>query len=137
MEYDGKNKSPYHGFILSCLVLILVPCLLFLFVYSIVSKYSNLSKELNVYTAMGFGFCAGTLFHISCIIAGLFKGNFGVVIRRIGDFISNLFISKKLAFKLYKEDIIENGIVFWPYLFIILSCLGLSIYGFVNFFTSY
>ena len=137
MEYDGKNQSPYHGFILSCIALIIVPCLLFLLVYSVVNKYSNLSKELTIYTAMGFGFCAGTLFHISCIIAGLFKGNFMVVVRRIGEFFSNFCISKKLAFKLYKEDIIENGVVFWPYLFIILSCLGLSLYGFFKFFTLY
>ena len=137
MEYDGKNQSPYHGFILSCLVLIIVPCLLFLLVYAVVSKYSNLSKELNIYTAMGFGFGCGTFFHISCIVAGLFKGNFMVVVRRIAEFFSNFSISKKLAVKLYKEDIIENGIVFWPYLLIVLSCLFLSIYVFYSFFTLY
>ena len=60
-----------------------------------------------------------------------------VVVRRIAEFFSNFSISKKLAVKLYKEDIIENGIVFWPYLLIVLSCLFLSIYGFYSFFTLY
>ena len=45
--------------------------------------------------------------------------------------------SKKNAFESQAKLIIENGIVFWPYLLIVLSCLFLSIYGFYSFFTLY
>ena len=135
MEHQGKKQSPYHGVIQTCLLLISVPLILFLIIYLIFDKYQNLPQTTNLYGAMGIGFGVGVLFHISCVIAGLFKGLFAIVVRRFAEFFDNLSISFKFAIKLYYEDLKENGMVFWIYFIIISSYIALSIYGFVSYFT--
>lgn len=136
MEYTGKNKSPYYGVWQTCLLLIIVPIALFAGIYFIFEKYQNYSKIINCYGAMGIGFGVGSLFHISCIIAGLFKGLFSIVINRIAEFFSNLSISFKFAFKLYIEDLKTNGMVFWIYFVIVLLFIAFSIYGFIMYFSN-
>lgn len=137
MEHDGKNVSPYKGFWQCCLILIIVPFMPFGLFYAAFDKLSNYSAELNLYSAMGLGFGVGFLFHFSCILAGLFKGTFKVVINRLATFFSDLRTSRKLAVMVYMDDLRENGLVFWPYAFIILTNLGVAIFGIVKFILIY
>lgn len=137
MEHDGKNISPYKGFWQCCLILIIVPFIPFGIFYAAFAKFSSFSSEMNLYSALGLGFGVGFLFHLSCVLAGLFKGTFKVVVNRIATFLSDLRTSKKLAIMVYKDDLRENGMVFWPYFFIIISNLGVSIFGIVKFISLY
>lgn len=137
MEYEGKEVSPYKGFIGTCIILILFPLAVYAIFYNAIIHFQDLSDELNQYSAIGLGFGVGFLFHISCIFAGLFKGNFGVVVRRVASFFSNLTISFKLAVKCYIEDIRNEGIVFWPYFFIIATNASISVYCLYKFFEIY
>lgn len=132
MEHEGKNKSPYSGFWQCCVILLVVPLIIFALLYFAFDRFSRFSDELDLYSSIAIGFGAGFLFQLSCVIAGLFKGLFTVVVHRICTFFSDLRISRKVAIRIYIEDLKENGIVFWVYLFIILITLGSSIYGIVK-----
>ena len=133
MTDDGRTKSPYHGFILSCLILIGVSSLVYFLVYGVISSLEdNLSPEMIIYSSMMFGFGVGSLFNISCIILGLFKGTLKVVVRRIVNFFSNLRISPKYACMCYAAELKEDGAVFWGYFIIITGYLVLFAIGLYN-----
>ena len=133
MTEDGRNVAPYRGFLFSCLLLIAIPVIFYYIVYGVIIKYqSQLSKEMQISCAMMFGMGAGCLFNYSCVILGLFKGTFKVVVKRIVNFISNISISPKIAIMCYKTDLEEDGAVFWAYFFIIVFFTVLFIIGLSN-----
>ena len=132
MEHEGKNKSPYSGFWQCCVILLIVPLIIFALIYFAFDRFSSFSNELNIYSSIAIGFGTGFLFQLSCIIAGLFKGMFMVVVHRICTLFSDLRISRKIAIRIYIEDLKENGVVFWGYLLIILITLGISVFGIIK-----
>ena len=121
MEHVGKEKSPYHGVLLSSIILIIVPIAIYLLFNYYITKYQKFEEEFNAYSAVVLGFGVGFIFQFSCVIAGLTKGTLSVVLSRIGELFSNLSISPRFALKCYIADIKENGIVFWIYFIIIGS----------------
>ena len=131
MEQMGKEQSPYHGIVVSSILLIGVPSLIFVFVYHLLSNYQNFERDFNLYSALVIGYGLGLLFQLSCIVAGLGKGTFSIVVRRVVEFFSNLTISVKFALKCYFVDIKENGFVFWIYFIIVGLCSALIIIGVV------
>lgn len=138
MQDNGIKKSPYKGIIISCFVLLAVPvALYFLLKYVIVGCQPKYDYEINKYTAMALGFGSGFLFQFTCIISGMFKGTFSVVLKRIIGFFGNLTVSFKFACKMYHDDFVEDGAVFWILLVVIGSTLFTSIYGFVKFLELY
>ena len=137
MEHVGKEKSPYHGVLLSSLLLISVPVLLFLLFKYVIMKYQDFEKDFNTYSAMVIGFGVGFIFQFSCVFAGLTKGTLSVVVRRVANLFDDLSISVKYAFKCYLADIKENGIVFWIYFIIVTSTIAASIIGTIYLFNNY
>ena len=137
MEYEGKEVSPYKGVIGSCILLILFPLVIYGIFYATISNLQNLGPVQTNNAALGLGFGVGFIFHISCIIAGLFKGTLKVVINRVKTFFENLSLSKKLAFRCYWDDIKSEGIVFWIYFIIIFANALVSVYGLYSFFAIY
>lgn len=137
MEYEGKEVSPYKGVIGSCLLLIVFPIIIYAMFYAVIGNLQKLGPVQTNNAALGLGFGVGVLFHISCIIAGLFKGTFKVVINRVKTFFENLSLSRKLAFRCYWQDIKSEGIVFWIYFTIITANALVSAYGLYSFFTIY
>ena len=126
-----RNRSPYRGILVSCLVLIIVPLLLFNAVYTSIVKFDKtMTDDMRMYSSMMFGFGAGTCFNISCVLIGVLKADFKVVVKRIGNFFSNLFISPKIAFMCYKSELKEHGAAFWIYflimaIYVVLFAIGL------------
>ena len=55
-----------------------------------------------------------------------------MVVHRICTLFSDLRISRKVAIRIYIEDLKENGVVFWGYLLIILITLGISVFGIIK-----
>jgi hypothetical protein len=137
MEHVGKEKSPYHGVLLSSLLLISVQVLLFLLFKYVIMKYQDFEKDFNTYSAMVIGFGVGFIFQFSCVFAGLTKGTLSVVVRRVANLFDDLSISVKYAFKCYFADIKENGIVFWIYFIIVTSTIAASIIGAIYLFNNY
>lgn len=131
---DGIKKNPYKGIIITCVLLIAVPLgMYFLFKNIIFKNQLNFSDELNQASAVFLGFGVGFIFQLSCIWMGLVKGSFKVVVKRFFDFIANLSISFKFAIKLYWDDIVENGVVFWIIMPIIIATLCITISGLKDF----
>ena len=129
MEYEGKEQSPYKGVLGSSIFLIVIPTLLFLLVFGVINKFSNRPRVENINASLMFGVGCGFIFQLSCILMGLFKGTFKVVINRVKNFFSNLTINFKFAITYYWEDIKSEGIVFWIYFLIIGSTFGIACYG--------
>lgn len=132
MEHNGKEQKTYHGVFGSCLILILIPLLLFTIVYLCLRSDHRGTPESNLYFALMVGVGAGGLFQLSCVLAGLTKGTFKVVVNRIKEFIENLQIGFKFSFKYYIENIKNYGLVFWIYFLIIGTTWGITIYGLIK-----
>lgn len=131
MMEEGRNKPPHRGLLVSCLVLILVPLLFYFIIFFSIDKFDKtMSEEMQKYSSMMFGFGTGTIFHISCILVGVLTDDFKITMKRIGNFISNLFVSPKVAFMCYKTDLKEGGVAFWPHLIIMIACFILFCIGF-------
>lgn len=138
MEYEGKNKSPYRGLFLSSLMLLAVPTFCIIVLYIALQKTQKGTPEiLCLYMAFAFGGMIGTLFNISCAIAGLYKGTLSTVLIRISKLFSNLKISFKYAMKQYFDDLITNGFSFWIYLLVLLINITLMVVGFTLYFINY
>lgn len=137
MEQMGKEKSPYHGVLINCIFLSGVPTFFYLLVRSVIMKYQDFEYDFNNYSSMVIGFGAGFLFQISCVVAGLTKGTFSVVVRRVANLFEDLSVSFRFAIKFYISDIKENGIVFWIYFLLIGSCLATTVAALVLLLTKY
>lgn len=134
MEYQGKNKSPYYGIWQSSLLLIAVPIIMFFFFKSVLKNNIADSQQLN-YASLFFSGAVASLFQLSCVVAGLFKGTFKVVIERMKELFGNLTISFKFAMKHYWENIKAEGIVFWIFFVIMVTTILVMIYGGINYFS--
>ena len=132
MEYQGKNKSPYKGVFGTCLIMTVIPIALYFIVYLIVTKFTNQPKQLNVNFSLMIGVGCGFIFQLSCVLAGLLKGTFSVVINRVKEFFSNLTINFKFAIKYYWDDIKSEGVVFWIYFLLMGTTLTFFLIGLIN-----
>ena len=135
MEYQGKNKSPYYGVWQSSLLLIAVPIVLFFFFKGIFDLEGKLTSEQIIHSSLFFGCGVASIFQLSCVLAGLFKGTFVVVVERLKELFGNLPISFRFAMKHYWENVKSEGIVFWIYFDILTITLILCCYGGYHYFS--
>lgn len=134
MEGIGaEKKSPYHGLGIVCAILIGVPFIFFWVFYGCFTLWGNKDGVLNVYGSIAFASMVGTLFHISLIITGLWKEPLQKIGTRISSFLEYYPIVKRKAFSVYLDDIKEDGIVFWIYLFIFLAILFCAVFFFLTY----
>ena len=133
MEYEGKNKSPYYGIWQSAVLLTLAPFIMFVFFKVIFHLYTKMTPDQILYSSLAFGAGIASIFQLSCVVAGLFKGTLKVVLLRLKEFFGNLSISVKFAFKYYFENIKQEGIVFWIFFDIITATLGLTIFSIIKY----
>ena len=124
-----QPQKPYRGFVPTCIVLIGVPLLFFLLIYSWLTTGVSFVPSANKTFACGVGFGLGTVFHLSCIVAGAFTEPFILLKRRIADFFENLTVSPSLAFRCYIQDIRDDGVTFTVYFLIMLACFLLALNG--------
>ena len=125
MDFEGKNKSPYKGVLLTSILLLTIPLVFSFFI----DLFMDSKTLINRYTIFVFGFGFGILFQLSCIIAGIMKDAFAAVKARIYSFFEDVQISVKYAFEAYLDDIKVNGIVFWIYLSIMILTVVLFVLG--------
>ncbi len=126
------NESPKRkkgALFVEMFVLLIFPFVCYVIVRAVIMKYQTFSNELNEATARAFGFGMGTLFHISCFIAGAFKNSVAIVLKRMSDFKDNLSLSFGFALKCYLEDMRDDGIAFLVEMICVISCLWVSIDG--------
>lgn len=127
---EHKNKSPYHGVAIACFLMILVPVVMYLIMRTLLFELQPASgRELNEASARVLGLGIGVLFHLGCIIGGVLKDSFKIVVNRVKEFFDNLKFSFKLAWKCYIEQLRDGGIAFW-------IMLGIMVTNFCVFFSA-
>ena len=138
MEYEGKKKSLYRGIWIPFVLMVAVPTILYFVFYFAIGTFSTLPHHIVVDVALGFAALVGTLFMISCWIAGFLSGFFSAWFKRIYMLFTNIKIFKGKAIRWYFEDFVRTGgIILWLFfLFLILNIL-LSLFGFISFFVWY
>ena len=128
---DNKSYSPYHGCWVIFLLLIGVPVVFYAVVYAAVYAYEPHFSRLNQVSAQCIGCGLGTVFHLSCIIAGTLRDPFRALCSRVKEFFANLPCGLPFALQCYREDLRQDGALFVPYAIIIGVCMYLTIDGVV------
>lgn len=124
-----QQPRPYRGFLVTCIALIGIPLLFVLLIRLWINAGTPFPLPKNQSFAIGVGFGLGTVFHLSCIVAGAFTEPFLLLKRRIVDFFENLAVSPSLAFRCYLQDIRDDGVTFTVYFLIMLACFVLAVNG--------
>lgn len=121
MENENKRQSPYRGFWVIMLFLILVPLGLFVLVNVLLEEYSPYSAALDFATARALGCGFGFLFHMICILSGVLTAGWQALKYRIGEFVENLIVGVGYACKSYLEDMRDDGVTFILYVAVIAA----------------
>lgn len=129
MEHEEKRKPPGRGMWVICTLLILIPVGLYYLFLGAFNFYQPGSAALNEASARAFGCGLGTLFHLSCFIAGAFSDAIRAVTFRISEFFANLVVSVGFAFESYWDDMKSDGVVLLVVLIITGVCAGICIWG--------
>lgn len=121
MENEYKKQSPYRGFWVIMLILILVPLGLYSLVNAALEEYSPYSAALDSATARALGCGFGFLFHMICILSGVLTAGWQAVKYRICEFFENLAVGVGYACTSYLEDMRDDGVTFILYAAVIAA----------------
>ena len=129
MEVETKRRKGGE-IIVKAICLVGIPLVCYLVFRAVIFENQTKFKDVvNEASAMGLGFGVGTVFHIACFIAGVFKDGIAVVLKRMSDFKDNLALSFGFAVKCYLQDMKEDGIEFLIELALMVTCLVLALKG--------
>ncbi len=108
--FDEK-KPPYKGIFIVILILVLPSVFCTSLLFTVISKWQpEYGDEFNMLTAKLIGCGVGMVIHMMLWITGFFNDGIKVVKNRLGDFFSDIFVSPKIAFSWYWQDIKMNGV---------------------------
>lgn len=127
MEFEGKNRSPYKGVLLVCLVQILGPLLMYFLFRLAVGYYQDFSAYISKCECVAFAYGIGTVISLCFAISGGWTVPFAAVCSRISDFFTNMAVSPGFAFSCYWRDMKVNGVVFILYFGIFVFELLLTV----------
>ena len=128
--HHQEQHSPYRGFFVTCLILIGMPLIFYVLVHTWFGmQKSGANLSINKTGAEAIGFGLGTIFHLSCLVAGAFSEPYTLLKRRILDFRDNLEVSFPLAVKCYLQDMRDDGVTFTVYFVIMVICFVLALNG--------
>lgn len=130
MAEFNSSKSPYHGLWIALLILMVFPIVMSFIFYLVIDKWQFRETDtLNIWTGIFFGYLCGSAYLTITIICGLYKGSFKNMILRVVHFIKNWKTSFKLAWILYKDEVREQGLVFWVIFPFMSYIYGVTIYS--------
>lgn len=133
MDYEAKEKKLYKGFIFECIILTAIPVGFYLF-FKFLFAYFNIGSELiNELSARTLGFGLGSVVHMIFFIGGVFRDAIASVKRRIHNFFDLLSISLKIALKGYVDDLKNESVELWVYVFIMAVCAVIWINAFIQY----
>ncbi len=129
---SDKYQPPYRGFWAILMVLILVPLALYGVVSWAMNTYSPFSAALNLATSKVFGFGMGFIFHMICLVSGVFRSAWLVLKFRVSEFFQNLVVGVGYAFQTYFEDVRDDGLIFTICMLIIAANLAIAVDGLLD-----
>ena len=129
MEFETRRQKPGE-IIVKAICIVGIPLICYLVFRAVIfENQTRFSKVVNEASAMGLGFGVGTVFHITCFFAGVFKDGIAVVLKRMGDFKENVSLSFGFAVKCYFQDMKDDGIEFLIEMALMVACLALALKG--------
>ena len=126
MEHNGKEKKPYNGTLIICVILIGLPIAIYYLFLWVINKWQpNYPDALNLASAKALGFGVGLMLQACFALSGAFAESKQVVKDRLVNFKDNVSLSLGFAIKNYFRDMIEDGIAYLIYmsLVIVTACL--------------
>lgn len=120
MHNEYKRQSPYRGFWITMILLLLPPLLSYGLINSLLKEFSPWPEALDAATAKALGCGLGFLFHLICVLCGVLTDGWEAVKYRIGEFFENLIVGVGYAFRTYWEDMRTDGVTFVIYSSMIL-----------------
>lgn len=120
MHNEYKRQSPYRGFFIIMVLLILPPIICWGLADAILDKFSTWPDALDDANAKALGCGLGFLFHMICVLCGVLTDGWEAVKYRIGEFFENLIVGVGYTFRTYWEDMQSNGVTFILYGSVIL-----------------
>ena len=129
MHNEHKRQSPYRGFWITLLLLIVPPLVCWGIVDSVLDTYSRWSAALDDATARALGCWLGFLVHMICLLSGLLTPGWEALKYRVADFFENLIVGPGYAIKSYWENIVQDGVTFLICFAIILTNFCIMIGG--------
>ena len=121
MDGYEKEKSPYHGVGMLCLVMIGVPVILYLISRTFFAHQALMYPDLVSLSALVLSSGIGVLLHLSFVIIGVFRESFAVVRARLSEFFDDLKIGVGFALRDYWYNIKTGGLAFLIYFTIMLG----------------
>lgn len=112
MTGNDKYQSPYRGFWVIMLLLILIPLGLYALMRVLFAEYSPFGTRLDEASARALGCGLGFLVHLSFLISGVLSASWQAVKYRVSEFFENLVVGVGYAFKTYLEDMRDDGVTF-------------------------
>ena len=121
MEHNGKEKKPYNGTAIICVILAGLPVgIFYLFLFVINKWQANYPAELNLASAKALGFGVGLMLQACFALSGAFAESKQAVKDRLVNFKDNASLSLGFAIKNYFKDMIEDGVAYLIYMVIII-----------------
>ena len=135
MEYYGKEKRPYRGIWIAFINMIIFPIMIYgLFYWAMTSK-TTLPHDEIVYMCLGFAGLVGLIYSIICILVGMIGDLFEAMITRIRETIQFYGFFTKRGCKYYWYNFIhDGGSIMWGFFLFMFANIGVSAFGFVNYF---
>ena len=132
MHNEYKRQSPYRGFWITLLLLIIPPLVCWGIVNSVLDTFSRWPKDLDTATAKALGCWLGFLVHMICLLSGLLTPGWEALKYRVVDFFENLIIGVGYAITSYWENIVQDGVTFLIGFSIILTNFLIMIDGILD-----
>ena len=133
MEHNGKEKKPYNGMGIICIILTVLPVAIFILFYNVIMRWQpNQPYELNLASAKALGFGVGLMLQACFALSGAFQESKQAVKDRMSEFRDNASLSLGFAIKNYLKDMKEYGIAYLVYMVLIIVTAILTIDGLVT-----
>ncbi len=133
MEHNGKEKKPYNGMGVICIILTVLPVAIFILFYNVIMRLQPKQPyELNLASAQALGFGVGLILQACFALSGAFQESKQAVKDRMSEFRDNLSLSLGFAIKNYFKDMKEGGVAYLVYMVLIMVTAILTIDGLVT-----
>ncbi len=129
MDNEHKYQSPYRGFFISIVLLIVPGLLCYLVIDAAIMRFSPWPYALDKASSQALGCLFTFFYHMIALLCGLFTPGWEAVKFRVVDFFENLIIGVGYAFRSYWESMCEDGVTFLIHFSIILANILLLIDG--------
>ena len=130
MEHNGKEKKPYNGTLIICVIMIGLPIAIFYLFLFVINKWqSHYPAELNLASAKALGFGVGLMLQACFALSGAFAESKQAVKDRLSNFRDNASLSLGFAIKNYFRDMVEDGVAYLIYMSMIIVTACLCIDG--------